>query len=1594
MFRFWLRRLFQHSLQTAGPRRASRQRASRPRLEALEDRTLLSAGLVKDINPTGFSANPSGFATLNGSAYFFADDGVHGVELWKSNGSAGGTQLVKDLNPGSGSSSLSHSPPPLVFNNGLYFFANDGAHGTQLWKSDGTGANTVALTSGAPGTPTSLNQVAAANGLIFFADPATNELWKSDGTPGGTVAVTDSQMHTIGSASDLTTIGGTLYFSGEQADGQSGLWKSNGTPGGTQFLKPISGPISDLTDVGGTAYFLAPTIGIHGSQDVALWTSNGTGPGTTVLHDFGSVTAPAPLQVANLTAFNGQLYFAADDKTALPDAGVELWTSDGTSLGTTMVTDINLGSSSGLSLQSAFASVNGNLYFLADDSSGFTLWQTDGTALNTTQVLDGNSDPIASTGLLTVVNTDLYFAGANASGAGLWKTNGTNTDFVQSAFVDAAVPRSSIAVNGVLFFSARDGTHGNELWTSNGTAGGTGMVTDIGLSTASDPQAITDVNGVAYFVANDGNNGTGLFKSDGTPGGTQLLKGNLDFGGSPHLLNVNGTIYFFAFDGNLAKGTVQLWKSNTSTGVTERVTGFASAQSGPFGFLAGLPDTLTNVNGEVFFVADDGTHGLELWKSDGTEPGTMMVQDLNTGPSSSNPSELTPVGTNLFFTATDGTNSGLWKFDGSTATFLQAGASNLLNVGGTLAFTGPDSANPQNGPALWKWDGNSITLVKSLGAGNSPGLLTNVNGALAFVVDSSSNTETLWRSNGTDASTIPLHTFAGSRALSELTALGNTLYFINHAAANPELWKSNGTVAGTAVVTTLQSAFSPAFFDLTNINGALVFAASDGSHGQELWTSNGTTAGFAQDINVGVAGSFPHDLTSVGGRLFLAASDGTHGTELFADLGLVSRSPTSTVLNASPSVVQLGMSVTITAQVRPPHGNVDGGNVTFLLDGQTVLGTVPVNSSGIATSSPVLSAGPHSIVAVYGGDLNFSGSVSKPVGVLVVVVPGPTTTTITLSAPPSTVVQGQPITFSATVTPTPDGGNVIFFDGPIDLGMAPVINGGATLPPQSLDLGPHDIIAVYQGDGQFGGSVSSSAEVTVTISNPQDTTTTLTTPPGPVGEGQSITITASVTPTPDGGQVTFMDGPNDVLGVVPVDEDGFAGLDLVLPLGDHDIIAFYSGDADFNSSNSPVVRITVNATNGTDTTLSASPTTVVEGDFVTLSSSVTPKPGGPANVDGGQVTFFDGSTTLGTVDVDANGDAVLHQLFQGPLGLHNVTAVYSGDPHFAGSTSSTVGVTVEEPAATRTILTASATNVPLGQSVTFTATVEPLQGGGTVDDGEVDFKDGSIDLGMFPVDANGVARLDHAFGVGMHHVTAFYLGVVDFTASNSSTIDVTVTSPSQPISTSTILTASATHLNSGQFVTLTASVSAHNNGSPVPVDGSNILFMDNGALFASEPVNVSTGTAVLTTLLVPGTHNITAVYFGDANFSSSTSSPVPITVVPPPSGDITPVVEVTPLSITSSRAGPGRVFTETMSLENIGQVPLQGRLFVVVNGLHSDVKLRGADGFVGRKKHRRPFVVIDLGGATVQPNGSIQVKLRFNRRPGRFTLSIFANELA
>ncbi len=153
--------------------------------------------------------------------------------------------------------------------------------------------------------------------------------------------------------------------------------------------------------------------------------------------------------------------------------------------------------------------------------------------------------------------------------------------------------------------TANDGTHGDELWKSDGTAAGTMMVKDIGPgSSGSDPQDLTNVNGTLYFDANDGRDGSELWKSDGTAAGTVMVK-DIDPG------------------------------SDSS-----------------------VPQDLTNVNGTLYFAANDGAHGDELWKSDGTAAGTVMVKDIDPGATGSGPSfDLTNVNGTLYF---DGQRRHAW----------------------------------------------------------------------------------------------------------------------------------------------------------------------------------------------------------------------------------------------------------------------------------------------------------------------------------------------------------------------------------------------------------------------------------------------------------------------------------------------------------------------------------------------------------------------------------------------------------------------------------------------------------------------------------------------------------------------------------------------------------------------------------------------------------------------------------------------------------------------------------------------------------------------------------------------------------------------
>ena len=474
-----------------------------------------TATLVANIAPGGADFFPTQLTNVNGTVFFRANDGANGQELWKTDGTLGGTTMVEDAVPGGGINpgAASSAPTGLTAVNGtLYFTANDGTNGVELWKSDGTPAGTkmVDVFGGGinPG-PASSNPIrfTNVNGTVFFtATDGTNgvEIWKTDGTPAGTAMVEDTIPGGGGirpgpadsSPFGLVNVNGTLLFHADDGTNGREVWRSDGSPVGTSMVEDavpgggirpganVGSDPFDLTDVNGTLYFTAED-GTNGNE---LWKSASPFATATMVEDAlpgGGINPGAassgPQEPTNV---NGTVYFAANDGTN----GLEVWRSDGTPAGTTIVEDaipsggIRPGATG--SNPGHFANLNGIVLFSADDgTNGNELWRSDGTPAGTTIV----EDAVPGGGIRP---------GATGS-----------------------TPQSFANVNGTLFLEANDGTNGNELWRSVSPYTTVTMVEDAvpggGINpggASSNPFNYTDLNGTVLFGADDGPNGIELWK--------------------------------------------------------------------------------------------------------------------------------------------------------------------------------------------------------------------------------------------------------------------------------------------------------------------------------------------------------------------------------------------------------------------------------------------------------------------------------------------------------------------------------------------------------------------------------------------------------------------------------------------------------------------------------------------------------------------------------------------------------------------------------------------------------------------------------------------------------------------------------------------------------------------------------------------------------------------------------------------------------------------------------------------------------------------------------------------------------------------------
>jgi ELWxxDGT repeat protein len=409
-------------------------------------------------------------------------------------------------------------------------------------------------------------------------------------------------------------------------------------------------------------------------------------------------------------------------------------------------------------------------------------------------------------------------------------------------------PNWLVNFKGRLLFGANHPKFGEELWRSNGARSGTRLVKDIDPGPlvikkmektetgSSAPDSVLRTKKWIYFQATTVKYGDELWKSDGTESGTKLVK-------------------------DIVPGP----------GVSD-----------PEDIVSTAPRT-------TFFRAWDKKHGEELWKTDGTEKGTTLVKDINTVKGNSNPNDkgdaltrsaevekLYVVGKTLYFRASDGKHGvELWKSDGT-----EKGTTLVKNINPAAPAPINTACKRRKSCVGSSWV-DDITVVGKTAAGRR----------IYFTAIDGKHGLELWKSDGTEKGTKLIKSINPSSAreasdIGELVALRKRLYFrANDGKHGLELWKTDGTRSGTKLVKDINTGSADSDPDsLTAFKGRLLFSADDGVHGYEMWKSNGTKANTALFINLepGAEGSGPGELTKSGPFLYFAASTPSAGEELWA----------------------------------------------------------------------------------------------------------------------------------------------------------------------------------------------------------------------------------------------------------------------------------------------------------------------------------------------------------------------------------------------------------------------------------------------------------------------------------------------------------------------------------------------------------------------------------------------------------------------------------------------------------------------------------------------------------------------------------------
>ncbi len=826
------------------------------------DGSLMGTYFLKELNTVGNSGcGLAGagrtFVKMQDTIYYVADDGINGTELWKTD-SEGSTTMVKNFREIGLADYYAHGANfsfIKAVNNQLFIGNNDG-----LWVSDGTGDGTVLI------TPQYAHDAEVWNNLLYFRGSHGN-LWKSDGSSEGTVEALAMDIDHIAVADDK-------LFIVERLRRTKNLHVIS--PEGVATLLYIQPEGSSSRQFsyhveGNVLYFL-------GNSEEAgweIWRSDGTEDGTNLVKDQNPGVSDIGTNLLFRSKANSTVYAVAYSGHS---AGADqVYITDGTSEGTSLAFDLE--TDLGLEFPSSLfnvVGVNGYLYFTASDSTGSSwlqqLWRTDGTLDGTEKIMDENSHGI------------------------------TGTSF-----------REMKAFNNMLLFSVETENTGKELWKVSNNAEGVELVKDINLgSRHSDPRTLTAIDNQVYFEAYHPINGCEPWVTDGTENNTRLLadinqtanasfvlRDQANLGSSVLFsggisLGVNGQISSQSYDSNL-------WTTDGTPDGTQQI------EINPEGY--NWVTKLTPADGFAFFTADDGSHGRELWRSDGTTGGTELVSDITPGEDNTSFGHMLYAEGKLYMVihrldeVENTLKAAIWMTDGTEQgtllvhDFNRRAYSTIMKAVGDNVFVpirdeGLYVSNGIPGEGFFLVDPNTESGSLMLPSGCSSGTyrtlmhgyglcLAEYNGLLYFMAETESGERGLWSSDGTQQGTqqvLPLASIEGwggsSGNLFAATTAG-IFYTASDEENGNELWVTDGTEEGTHIVADLRPGTDgTSFKEFYVANDTLFFKLSMPCENEscrdvdEIWASDGTTEGTINIIGASLDDEYINFESAVNGLLY------------------------------------------------------------------------------------------------------------------------------------------------------------------------------------------------------------------------------------------------------------------------------------------------------------------------------------------------------------------------------------------------------------------------------------------------------------------------------------------------------------------------------------------------------------------------------------------------------------------------------------------------------------------------------------------------------------------------------------------------------